>query len=124
MYHIKTEDFYKDITGDVEARFDTSGYSEEYKRPLTTGFNGKSIRLMKDELGGKIMTEFVALRAKFYACKMLEKKEEKKCKGIKRFVGEKTLTFYNHKKCLKDGRNISFVVSVALPEYRPRNLQK
>ena len=94
MYHIKTEDFYKDIAGDVEkARFDTSGYSKEDKRPLTTGLNKKKIGLMKDELGGKIMTEFVALRAKLYAYKTLEKKEEKKCKGIKKCVVKKTLTF-------------------------------
>ena len=45
---------------------------------------------MKDELGGKIMTEFVALRAKFYAYKTLKKKEEKKCKGIKKCVVKKT----------------------------------
>ena len=61
---------------------------------------------MKDELVGKIMTEFVALRAKLYAYKMLEKKEEKKCKGIQKVCGEKTLTFDNYKKCLDDGKNI------------------
>ena len=47
---------------------------------------------MKDELGGKVMTEFVALRAKLYAYKTLDKKEEKKCKGIKKCVVKKTLT--------------------------------
>ena len=96
VYHIKTEDFYKDIAGDVEKRFDISNYSEEKedKRPLTTGLNKKKIiGLMKDELGRKIMTEFVALRAKLYAYKTLEKKEEKKCKGIKKCVVKKTLTF-------------------------------
>ena len=31
--------------------------------------NKKVIDLMKEELGGKIMTEFVALRAKMYAYK-------------------------------------------------------
>ena len=40
VYHIKTEDFYKDIAGDVETRFDTSGYSEE--RPLPIGLNKKN----------------------------------------------------------------------------------
>ena len=74
----RQEDFYKDIASDVEKRFDTSGYSEEDKRPLTTGLNKKKIGLMKDELGGKIMTEFVALKTKLYAYKTLEKKEDKK----------------------------------------------
>ena len=47
------EDFYKDIAGDVEERFDTSGYSEEDKRPLPIDLNGKKIGLMKDELAGR-----------------------------------------------------------------------
>ena len=59
VYDIKTEDFYEDIANDVEARFDTSGYSKTDFRPLPIGLNKKVI---KDKLGGKIMTEFVALR--------------------------------------------------------------
>ena len=57
---IKTNDFYKDIANDVEKRFDTSNY--ELNRPLPTGKNKKVIGLMKDEFGGKIITEFVTLR--------------------------------------------------------------
>ena len=56
---IKTEDFYKDIANDVEKKKDTSNY--EVDRPLPTGKNKKVIGLMKDELGGRIITEFVAL---------------------------------------------------------------
>ena len=59
---IKTNDFYKDIAYDVEKRFDTSNY--EVNRPLPTGKNKKVIGLMKDELGGKIITEFVTLKSK------------------------------------------------------------
>ena len=65
---IKTEDFYKDITNDVEKRFDTSNY--EVNKPLPTGNNKKVIGLMKDELGGKIMTAFVALRPQKKGIKM------------------------------------------------------
>ena len=57
IMHIKTEDFYEDIAEDVEKRFDTSNY--ECNRPLAKGKNKEVIRLMKDELGGKIMTEFL-----------------------------------------------------------------
>ena len=67
VYDIKTEDFYTDIADDVLARFDTSGYCPN--RPLPVGLNKKVIGLMKDELGGKIMTEFVALRPKLYSYK-------------------------------------------------------
>ena len=52
IMNIKTNDFYKDISNDVEKRFDTSNY--EVNRPLPTRKNKKVIGLMKDELGGKI----------------------------------------------------------------------
>ena len=99
---IKTEDFYEDIANDVEIRFDISGYSKTDFRPLPIGLNKKVIGLMKDELGGKIMTEFVALRPKLYSYKKLdgsEDKKDKKCKGIKKCVVKKTLTFEDYKTC-------------------------
>ena len=65
LMHIKTEDFYKDIANDVEKRFDTSYY--ELNRQLPTRKNKKAIGLMKDELRGKIITEFVALRPTTYS---------------------------------------------------------
>ena len=46
---------------DAETRFDTSIY--ELDRSLPKGKNKKVIRLMKDELGRKIMIKFVGLRA-------------------------------------------------------------
>ena len=100
VYDIKTEDFYEDIANDVEARFDTSGYSKTDFRPLPIGLNKKVIGLMKDELGGKIMTEFVTLRPKLYSCRELNGSEDKKCKGIKKCVVKKTLTFEDYKTCL------------------------
>ena len=65
VYNIKTEDFYKDVAEDVETRFDTSGYEPD--RPLPIRKNKKVIGLMKDELGGKIMKEFIGLRPKMYS---------------------------------------------------------
>ena len=55
---------------------------------------------MKDELGGKIMTEFVALRPKLCSYKKLDGLEDKKCKGIKKCVVKKNLTFEDYKTCL------------------------
>ena len=49
VYKIRTEDFYKDIAEDVEARLDTSGYVPD--RPLLVGKNKKVIGLMKDNEG-------------------------------------------------------------------------
>ena len=99
---IETEDFYKDIAGDVETRFDTSGYCD---RPLPVGRNKKVIGLMKDELGGEVMKEFVSLRPKMYSYRV-GNSEPKKCKGIKKCVVKKTITFEDYKKCLFEGRNI------------------
>ena len=66
----------------IKERFDKSGYDKEDTRPLPIEINKKVIGFMKDELGGKIMTEFVALRARLHACIKLDNQEDKKCKGI------------------------------------------
>ena len=100
VYDIKTEDFYEDIANDVEARFDTSGYSKTDFGLLPIGLNKKVIGLMKDKLGGKIMTEFVALRLKLYSYWKLDGSEDKKCKRIKKCVVKKILTFEDYKTCL------------------------
>ena len=102
VYDIKTEDFYKDIADDVESRFDTSGYKD---RPLPVGKNKKVIGLMKDELGGEIMKEFVSLRPKMYIYRV-GNTEPKKCKGIKKCVVKKTITFHDYKACLFEGRKL------------------
>ena len=64
VIHIKTEDFFEDISNNVEKWFDTSNYDENDERPLPIGKNRRILGLFKDELGGKIMVEVVALRPK------------------------------------------------------------
>ena len=64
VYEIETEDFYRDIAKGVKKRSYTSGSSRDDNRPLPIGENKKVISLMKDELCGKIMAEFVVLGAK------------------------------------------------------------
>ena len=98
VMHIKTNDFYKDITSDVENRLDTSNY--EVNRLLPTGKNKKVIGLMKDELGGKVITEFVTLRPKTYSFLTDDGKEDKKAKGTKKCVIKKMITFNDYEKCL------------------------
>ena len=66
VYNIKTEDFYKDISEDISERFDTSNYID-IDRPLPMGMNKKVISLMKDEMGGSIIKEFITLNPKVYA---------------------------------------------------------
>ena len=64
VIHIKTEDFFEDISNDVEKWFDTSNYDEKDERLLPIGKNKRIPGIFKDELGGKIMVEVVALRPK------------------------------------------------------------
>ena len=105
IYRIETEDFYKDIAYDVKTRFDTSGYLSDESRPLPVGKNKKVISLMKDELGGEIMKEFITLRPKMYSYRV-GSSEPKKCKGIKKCTVKKTITSEDYKKCLFNGENI------------------
>ena len=86
IIHIITEDFFEDISNDVEAWYDTSNYDENDKRPLPIGKNKKVIGLFKDELGGKTTKEFCALRAKPYAYLMNDDSEVKKAKETKKCV--------------------------------------
>ena len=91
MYEIETEDFYKDISEDVKDRFDTSDYSPNHPSGIPTGCNKKVLGVFKDEAAGRVMEEFVGLRAKLYSYKMFEGEESKKCKGIKRSVVKRVL---------------------------------
>ena len=111
VYHIKTEDFYADISNNVELRFDTSGYDKADDRSLSIGVNTKVIGLMKDEVGGKIMTEIFGLRPKSYAHRKFDSKEDKKCKGIKKCIVKETLDFDDYKNCLLDVKSKSIYKS-------------
>ena len=109
IIHIITEDFFEDISNDVEEWYDTSNYDKNDERPLPIGKNKKVIGLFKDELGGKIMEEFCALRAKTYAYLIngyndddydKEKIINKKAKGTKECVIKRRVLFENYKDCL------------------------
>ena len=104
VVNIKTKDFYKDISQDVNKRFDTSNYT--FDRPLPTGINKKVIGLMKNELGVDIITEFVALRPKAYSYITNNFIEMKKAKGTKKCVLNKMLRFDDYKKCLFDNGKV------------------
>ena len=95
VVNIKTKDFYKDISQDVNKMFDTSNYT--FDRPLPTGINKKVIGRMKDELGGDIITEFVALRPKEYSYITNNFIEMKKAEGTKKCVVNKMSRFDDYK---------------------------
>ena len=105
IMRIKTDDFYKDINNDVDKWFDTSNYDKNDTRPLEIGKNKKVLGKFKDELDGKIMTKFCALRAKIYSCLIEEYTGEdyeknrivnKKAKGTKKCVVKRETLFNNY----------------------------
>ena len=55
---------------------------------------------MKDELGGEIITEFIALRPKTYSYLTDNDKIDKKAKGTKKCIINKMIKFNDYKKCL------------------------
>ena len=95
VIYIKTEDFYKDIANDVERWFDRSNYDKNNEKLLPIG-KKKVIGFFKDKLGGKIMKEFVSLRAKAYAYLMEDGSENKKAKGTKKSIIKRELMFENY----------------------------
>ena len=103
MYEIKTEDFYKDISEDVKDRFDTSDYPPNHPSGIPSGLNKMVLGMFKDEVNGKVIDEFVGLRAKLYSFIMFEGEETKKCKGVKKSVVKKSITHEDYKKCLFTG---------------------
>ena len=100
IMHIKTEDFYKDIADDIEKKYDTS--NDTVERPLPMGKNKKIIGMMKDELGGKIMKEFIGLRPKCYSYLTDDGKIDKKEKGTKKCMIKKEIIFNSYVECLKE----------------------
>ena len=106
LYEIETEDFYKDIAGDVKDRFDTSEYKEGHPSGIPTGINKKVLGMFKDEVKGKNIKEFVGLRAKLYSFIIEDGKENKKCKGVKKQVVKENITHEDYKTCLLTGKEI------------------
>ena len=84
VINIFTEDFFEDINNDVERWFDTSNYDKNDKSPLLTGMNKKVIGMFIEELRGKIMKEFCALRTKTYAYLMDDDSKKTKGKGTRK----------------------------------------
>ena len=91
------------MKNDVEKWYDTSNYGKDDNRPLSIGMNKKVPGLFKDKLGGKIMTEFCAIRAKTYAFAVVDGKkikENKNAKGTKKCVIKNELMLQDYKNSL------------------------
>ena len=105
IMHIKTHDFYKDISADVNKWFDTSNFNKNDNRPLEIGKNKKILGKFKNELGGKIMTKLCTIRAKTYSFLIDDFTDDdyekniivnKKAKETKKCVIKREILFNNY----------------------------
>ncbi|KAF0702056.1 DNA pol B 2 domain-containing protein [Aphis craccivora] len=94
-----TEDFYKDLIDNpiLLNRMDTSNLPRDH--PCYVGARARIPGLFKDETGGEVMSEFIALRAKSYSYK-IDGREAIVAKGIRGHVVRNHLTLEDHKRCL------------------------
>ena len=106
VIYVETEDFYKDIAGYVEKWFDTSHYDKNDERPLPIGINKKVIGKFKDELSGKVIAEFIVLRAKAYAYITEDGSVHKRAKGRKKCIIKREVMFEHYKNCLFNSKTI------------------
>ena len=107
---VETDDFFADISGDVAEWFDTNEFPKDHPAVLEglpiVPRNKKKIGMMKDECGGKILTEWVGLRPKLYSF-LTEEGEKQKAKGLTKSMKNKSLRHENFLKCLRTGESQS-----------------
>ena len=99
ILYIKTENFYVNVSKDIERRFDTSSY--ELQRPLPKGENKKIIGLITDKLGSKQVEVFVTMKPKTYSYLTGYNNENKKYKVHKYGVIKRKIKFEDQKYCLE-----------------------
>ena len=88
MYEIRGVDVYED-----KEVFNLSNYPKESK--FYHGVNKKVIGKMKDEMSGKVISEFVGLKSKMYSLVTVDGQEKTKAKGLKKKMGLKYNEFYD-----------------------------
>ena len=123
-YEIRTKDFCKDISPDIEIRFDTSDYPTNHPSGIKTGLNSKVLGMFKDEAGRKQIVEFVGLRAKLYSYKMLDGSEDKKCKGMTKNVTTRSIQFDDYRECLFSKNEQNRKMNVIVMRFIPKKLIK
>jgi len=103
-----TEDIYEDWK-EIKEYMDFSGYDK--KHPCYDPTNKKVLGKFKDEMDGKVITNFIALRPKMYCLKVFnEKKVEKKAKGVPKNTVKKDLDMKDYENTLHKHKpkNVNF----------------
>ena len=103
-----TEDIYEDWKG-IKDYMDFSGYDKNH--PCYDATNKKVLGKFKDEMDGKIITNFIALRPKMYCLKVFnEQKAEKKAKGVPKLKVKRDLDMKDYEATLHEHipKNVNF----------------
>ena len=85
MYEIETEDFYKDISGDVKDRFDTSDYPDNHPSGIPTGINKKVLVCLKTKQRERLLR---SLWDYGQSCTVIKCLREKKVRSVKELKSE------------------------------------
>ena len=83
MYEIQTEDFYMDISADVEHRFDTIDYPPDHPSGIPSGFNKKVLGMFKDEASRKVIDDLWGWGQNCIRTKCLRVKKAKNARELK-----------------------------------------
>ncbi|XP_015795544.1 uncharacterized protein LOC107371910 [Tetranychus urticae] len=96
IYNIKSEDIIKDMES-LSSLMDYSNYPNDHV--LFSNCNLKKVGYLKDEMAGKDIEEFVALKPKLYAIKVGDS-IVKRAKGVQKSVLKKKINFDDYLNCL------------------------
>ena len=88
--YIKIEDIYVDISKDDYVKIDCR---------LGTSNTNQADQLMKDQLGGKIMSKFATLTRKTYSYLIDGNDENKKAKATEKCVVKRKVKAEDYKRC-------------------------
>jgi hypothetical protein len=108
VIQIFTEDIYEGWKG-IKDYMDFSGYDKNH--PCYDATNKKVLGKFKDEMDGKIITNFIALRPKMYCLKVFnEQKAEKKAKGVPKLKVKRDLDMKDYEATLHEHipKNVNF----------------
>lgn len=97
-FQIKTKDIFEDFRKYSDI-LDLSEYPEDHFSKLHTDKNKKVLGMLKDEMKGSIISQFVGIKSKMYSLSY-ENKNKKTGKGIQRAVLEKFFSHDDYKECV------------------------
>ena len=97
LLSVRTDDVYDDMKKSSH-EYDLSNYDSAHH--LYDATNKKVIGKMKDEFGGRVVSECVCIRPKMYSILTADDRETKKAKGVTKVVTDKWMTHRHYRDCL------------------------